>query len=211
MNITNIHYINLEHRKDRKEHVEKELLKIGMNGTRFNAIQMTNGAIGCSMSHLKLLQNAKANGDTHIMIVEDDITFTNPSLFVNQLNTFLQTHDKWDMILLAGNNISTYTPIDSTCVKVKKCQTTTGYIVNGHYLDKLINNVKIGLTYLLNNPSNKSDYAIDRYWFKLQEVDNWYLIIPLTVVQKEGYSDIEKRFTDYKNLMTNINKALRFI
>ncbi len=49
-------YINLDHRTDRKEHVEKELNIIGIHATRFEAIKMENGAIGCSMSHLKILQ-----------------------------------------------------------------------------------------------------------------------------------------------------------
>ena len=54
-------YINLDHRTDRKEHVEKELNIIGVNASRFEAIKMENGAIGCSMSHLKILQTALKN------------------------------------------------------------------------------------------------------------------------------------------------------
>jgi hypothetical protein len=50
-------------------------------------------------------------------------------------------------------------------------------------------------------------FAIDKYWFCLQQFDNWYLIIPPTIVQREGYSDIEKRVTNYKNMMTDIDKA----
>ena len=88
--ITNIFYINLEHRTDRKEHVETELLKIGLIGQRFNAIKMDNGAIGCSMSHLKLLQDAVKHNLEHILIVEDDITFLNPTLFINQINNFFK-------------------------------------------------------------------------------------------------------------------------
>ena len=50
--IKHILYINLDSRPDREAHIKKELLKIGFTGTRFNAIKMSNGAIGCSMSHL---------------------------------------------------------------------------------------------------------------------------------------------------------------
>jgi hypothetical protein len=49
-------------------------------------------------------------------------------------------------------------------------------------------------------------YAIDKYWFNLQKVDNWFLIIPLTVTQREDYSDIEKRPTNYTNVMTDLDK-----
>jgi len=52
-------YINLDTRPDRKEHVETQLNMIGIKADRFKAIKLNNGAIGCSMSHLKLLENAK--------------------------------------------------------------------------------------------------------------------------------------------------------
>jgi GR25 family glycosyltransferase involved in LPS biosynthesis len=63
-------YINLEHRTDRKELVEKELENIGIKAERFNAIKMENGAVGCSMSHLKLLQDALKNNLDHIANLE---------------------------------------------------------------------------------------------------------------------------------------------
>ena len=206
--ITNIFYINLEHRTDRKEHVETELLKIGLIGQRFNAIKMDNGAIGCSMSHLKLLQDAVKHNLKHILIVEDDITFLNPTLFINQINNFFKLHNNsWDVILFAGNNIPPYQNIDDTCIKVSRCQTTTGYLVNGHYIKILLQNVKMGLTQLLNNPFQRNLFAIDKYWFILQSVHNWYLIIPPTVVQQEGYSDIEKRVTNFEKHMQDLDKT----
>lgn len=206
--IKNIFYINLEHRTDRKEHVEKELLKIGFKeAQRFNAIKMENGAIGCSMSHLRILQDAQKNNLDHILIVEDDITFLDPELFKNQLNKFFETHkNDWDVVLLAGNNIPPYKNIDDTCIQVTRCQTTTGYIVNGHYIKTLLQNVKIGLTHLINKPAEHSKYAIDKYWFVLQQLYKWYLIVPLTVVQREDYSDIEKRVTNFEKHMLDVDK-----
>jgi glycosyl transferase family 25 len=205
--ITNAYYINLEHRIDRKEHIEKELNKMGIRATRFNAIQMKNGAIGCSLSHLKILEEAKKNKLSHVLIVEDDIVFLDDALFKSQLNKFFNLHgNNWDVVLIAGNNIPPYEVIDDTCVKVSRCQTTTGYLVNGHYIDVLASNVKRGITFLLNNPSDKAKYAIDKFWFELQKVDRWFLITPLTVVQKEGYSDIEQKETNYVKLMQDLDK-----
>ena len=206
--IKNIFYINLEHRIDRKEHVEKELLNIGLKEVqRFNAIKMENGAIGCSMSHLRILQDAQKNNLDHILIVEDDISFLDPELFKNQLNKFFETHkNNWDVVLLAGNNMPPYKIIDDTCIQVSRCQTTTGYIVNGHYIKTLLQNVKIGLTHLINKPTEHAKYAIDKYWFILQQLYKWYLIVPLTVVQREDYSDIEKRVTNYEKHMLDVDK-----
>jgi hypothetical protein len=55
-------------------------------------------------------------------------------------------------------------------------------------------------------PLQKLEYAIDRYWFELQRRDLWFLITPLSVVQREDYSDIEQRFTNYAHLMLDLDK-----
>jgi glycosyl transferase family 25 len=150
-----VYYINLEHRTDRKEHVEKELSILGIkHSNRFNAIKMANGAIGCTLSHIKLLQNAKANGLPYIMIVEDDIQFTKPTLFKDQLNGLLQSGETWDVILIAGNNLPPYTKINEYCVQVRQCQTTTGYIVKEGYYDTLIENMREGVKKLIQEHKN---------------------------------------------------------
>ena len=209
--IMNAFYINLHHRTDRKKHVEEQLNSIGINASRFNAIKMEDGAIGCSMSHLKLLQTALINNYDHILIVEDDITFLDPELFKSQFNKFLNKHgNNWDVILLAGNNMPPYEKTDDTCIKVSRCQTTTGYLVNGHYIKALVTNIKMGLTNLMKHPNNKNQFAIDKFWFVLQSASKWYLIIPTTVIQREDYSDIEKRITNYEKSMTDLDKKELF-
>lgn len=210
--IKNAFYINLDHRTDRKEHVTNQLTNLGLQGfERFNAIKMENGAVGCSMSHLKILQSAVQNNWDHVLIVEDDITFLDLELFKANFETFLQRNgNNWDVILLAGNNMPPYDTIDDVCIKVKRCQTTTGYLVNGHYIKKLMENVKMGLTQLIHKPASHAMYAIDKFWFVLQAVDKWYLIIPPTVVQREDYSDIEKKRTNYQKIMMDLDKKEMF-
>jgi glycosyl transferase, family 25 len=202
-------YINLLHREDRKIHVENELNKIGIvNAERFNAVKLTNGALGCSMSHLRCIQYAKQNGWDNVLVVEDDITFLDPELFKSQLKLFLEWHDdNWDMLLISGNNMLPYVHKDASCIKILNCLTTTGYLVKKDYYDTLIENYKEGIEKLLKEPTNKS-YTIDRYWMELQRKHNWYLLVPLSVIQREDYSDIEKRVTNFKNYMLNYNKIV---
>jgi GR25 family glycosyltransferase involved in LPS biosynthesis len=208
-------YINLESRADRRAHVEAQLasLKHSANGLstlvaeRFNAIKhATSGAIGCSMSHLRCIQLAKARGWDHVMVCEDDVLFTNVPLFLTQLTKFMATVPQWDVVLLAGNNVPPYRVVNSACVQVGSCQTTTAYIVRAHYYDALIANYRAGINLLMRSPEQKFHYAIDRYWFELQRRDRWFLITPLSVVQREDYSDIEQRFTSYGHLMLDLDK-----
>jgi len=202
-------YINLLSRTDRKDHVESELKKLGINNpARFNAIKMANGALGCSMSHLKCIELARENNYEYVFICEDDITFLNPTLFTMQLKMFLSKNMSWDVILVAGNNMVPFEAVDNTCIKVSNCQTTTGYIVKREYYDKLMENYKEGIQKQLREPT-VPDYKIDKYWFKLQREDNWFLIIPLSVIQREDYSDIEKKNTNFGNYMLNYNKAYK--
>lgn len=207
LDIKNTFYINLEYREDRKKHAEEQLEKIGIkNYQRFNAIEMDFGAIGCSMSHLKCLQIARENNWSHLLICEDDILFLDPELLVRQLNTFLENHqDDWDVVLLAGNNTSPYIEVDNCCLQVGRCQTTTGYIVKSHYYETLISNISESIEKLTADPYNRTSYAIDRYWFTLQQRDRWFLIVPLSVIQKNDYSDIEKKYISYSQAMMDMN------
>lgn len=203
-------YINLSSRPDRKQHVESQLNTIGIEAERFNAIKLPNGALGCSMSHLKCLEIAKSNSWPHLLIVEDDIKFLNPQLFKSQLNLFLSKHKSWDVVLIGGNNVPPYKKIDDTCVRVSMCQTTTGYLVSAHYFDILIDNFRSGIKKLIEFSDQRNNYAIDKYWFQLQSRDNWFLIIPLTVTQREDYSDIEKKATNYTPVMIDLDKESFF-
>tara|TARA_Y100000992_G_scaffold296538_1_gene258913 strand:- start:16934 stop:17599 length:666 start_codon:yes stop_codon:yes gene_type:complete len=209
--LQNTFYINLEHRTDRLEHVQNELKKIGINGERFNAIKTKSGAVGCTLSHIKCLELAKERNYEEVFICEDDITFTNPKLFLENLQKFCDNDDiMWDVLIIGGNNVPPYKQYYDYCARVFNCQTTTGYIVKQDFYDIIIKNFKEGLFNLMKNPENKREYAIDIYWKKLQMENFWYMITPPTVTQYTNYSDIEGRETYYDNLLLDMNKTWMF-
>ena len=207
MEITNILYINLEKRVDRKIHVEKQLSLIDLSGERFNACKLNNGRVGCSMSHLKCLQLAKERNWDHVFICEDDITFTKPNVFKRQLKKFLDRGLEWDVVIVAGNNVPPHSQFGDFCIKVSHCQTTTGYIVKKHYYDTLIENYREGITNLMKHPERHIEFAIDKNWIKLQQRDRWFFIIPATVIQYADYSDIEGKVINYNWHMLDIHKT----
>jgi len=211
--LENILFINLSHRLDRLQHVTQQFRLLGItHAERFNAIQTQSGAIGCSLSHIKCLEMAKKNKYKQIFICEDDITFTNPQLFLENMYQFENSEycANWDVLIVGGNNVPPYVQKTDYLIKISNCQTTTGYIVREHYYDVLIQNMKEGVNHLLRNPENKREYAVDMYWKKLQQRDKWYMIIPPTVVQYENYSDIEGRDVNYNHLLTDLDKEWLF-
>jgi glycosyl transferase family 25 len=210
MNKENVFYINLDHRTDRREHVERELSELGWDFTRFNAVKLPNNpALGCTLSHLKILEHAKSNKLDYVVIVEDDICFTNKPQFLENLNKTLASGKHFDVCILSGNLLPPYKPFVNDCaIQVSHSQTTTGYIVKKHYYDTLINNIKTGANLLLRNPTERHNYAIDMYWIQLQQKDTWIIVIPLTVTQIDSYSDIEMRNVNYTHLMLNEKKII---
>jgi len=64
------------------------------------------------------------------------------------------------------------------------------------------------MKYITTKNKNLINYfSIDCYWFNLQIIDKWYLVVPLTIVQKSDYSNIEKKNVNYNHLMLNLNKS----
>jgi hypothetical protein len=205
--LKHILYINLEHRIDRLHHVVGELGKIGVvHGERFPAIKMAAGNVGCTLSHIKCLELAKKNEWPLVFICEDDITFTNPRVFCESLRKFAESGIQWDVLIVGGNNCPPFQVINDFCIRVQNVQTTTGYIVRKEYYDVLLANFKDGVSRLMREPDKKKQYSIDIYWKQLQQVDRWFLLTPLTVVQNYDYSDIEGKMTDYRSMMLDVDK-----
>jgi GR25 family glycosyltransferase involved in LPS biosynthesis len=210
--INHVMYINLDSRQDRRQHIEVTLDRLGIDPskiTRLAATQTRNGAIGCSISHIRCLLHAKEHNWPHVLIVEDDLQFTDITKFKSQCNKFLQTGIRWDVVLMAGNNVGPHGPITDCCVKISMCQTTTGYLVKQDYYDTLLSNFKTGVDMLVANPRNHIQFAIDKYWFNLQKKDDWFLIYPLYGTQATNYSNIEGRHTNYDKLMLTLDKSYR--
>lgn len=194
-----IYYINLAHRKDRNEHVLQQIASIGCKGIRIDAVDCKHGAIGCGMSHIRCLELAKEHRMPFVCVVEDDIEFTDPDLFHKQLNAFLESSIDWDVLLL-GSNMGPPFDKEKGCLRVFNAQTTTGYIVKQYYYDTLLSSFKNSVGYLLSDYNVKL-FAIDIQWKRLQQRDRWYVLHPLTVIQREDYSDIEKGIVNYSSKM----------
>jgi glycosyl transferase family 25 len=190
-------YINLEHRKDRRKQILNELEKIPSHKIiRFNAIKDTQGHIGCSKSHIACLELAIQNNWKNVLIVEDDMIWSNYENNIKLLHTLL--NNNWDVISL-GNYAVKY---DKVNFRIFYGSGSHSYIVNNHYFKKLKENFEFGILKLIEgsnyDPSeklkNNHKYCLDRYWEKLMKNDNWYVTMPILCNQRPSYSDICNSF-----------------
>lgn len=157
---------------------------------RFNAIKHNHGGVGCTSSHIAVLEMAIQNKWKNYLVVEDDAVWS-PST-EQSLKLFSDLVKNPFDVLTLGIAHAKYT----SEYKLISGQTTTAYIVQEHYYPVLLQNFKEGLYNFLTT-GNYGAYALDQYWKHLQAKDNWYCVIPSLLIQRPSYSDIERKNTDY--------------
>ena len=189
--IQKVIYINLEHRVDRKQEIEQELQKYFPVDKilRFNAIKESHGGIGCTKSHIAVLEMAIKEKWSNYLVVEDDAIYSKN--FDNGYSLLEKLIKKSYDVITLGTVYANHT----SEFKLLSGQTTTAYIVHQKYYQTLLQNFKDGLTGFLMT-GNYPVFSIDQYWKRIQPRDNWYCIIPSLMIQRSGYSDIEKAVID---------------
>jgi GR25 family glycosyltransferase involved in LPS biosynthesis len=202
----NCYVINLEKNVERFNEVQKELEKINVSCTRFNAIQHEKGNIGCCMSHLECLKLAKERNLPYVMIWEDDsMFFRDPKDFLAKVTSFHNNVKEWDVLLVSANNFRPFDKINDNYIQVKNAQCANAYIVKNHYYQTLIDIFNVAKTQLLRgSPSHL--FMSDIIWKYLQYKHKWYMIIPNYITQRPYYSDIERKNVDYLDAYSNYDK-----
>ena len=197
--IDKIYYINLKHRKDRKEHIENQIKKIIdpklSITTRFNAIANKNGCIGCSESHLAVMEECIQNNYNNVLIFEDDFEFIIDKYeFKNYLDNFFKKKIDYDILLLGVNGPSFANKIDF--FKVTNSLTTSGFIINNRVFKQFRDICKESISGL--EQKKLGSYCIDELWKKIQRNGNVYTFPKRVGRQRVDYSDICKKLVDYK-------------
>lgn len=199
------YYINLDERRDRREHFEKNIRSVPFFSSieRMRAVKHSDGAIGCGMSHINALLLAKQNyrDDSYIAVLEDDFCLLDVEACAEFIASFSKICDSedWDCLILTprGKTMTTNNHITRCGFKhIIESQTTTGYIVKMTMVDALIENLKTAVEKLLRG-GDRNIYSIDQYWKKLQTRYRWYYYQSIFAGQLPGWSNIENRMTNY--------------
>lgn len=190
--IEKVVYINLANRIDRREHMEQMTNIFGDKVIRFEAIEMKPGCIGCSKSHIKVLELAIQNNWRNVLILEDDVEWNYKEEAYECFKNL--TNNVFDVILLGGFR----SKFDKYTYKLSNALGTSSYLVNGHYFQTLLNKQQSALSELLKNREHMSasqcritsQFHCDRCWESLMEKDSWFIVVPNLLYQLDGYSDI---------------------
>lgn len=202
-----IFYINLASRPDRREHFLAEIAKLTNDMSRVHLIDAvavkTNGALGCTLSHIKTFELIEAHPEWEKCIVfEDDFTFRYQTIKENTrlLCDFFENplFKDWDLVNLSFNpgRVAWYDTVDPNVKRVHYTQTTSGYCISRDFVPKLKENFLQSAENMSLN-GNTQINCCDINWNQLAPVSQWYLITPAVGYQYNNFSDIEQRVTTY--------------
>lgn len=199
--ISKIFYINLDKRIDRHAEIEEELRSHGLVGERFSAHYHPMGFVGCTHSHLDVLKIAQERDYANVLILEDDFEF-----LVSQEemeNAFEQLFSgstlgpNFDVCKLSYSLCeSEELPETPFLTRVLFSQTSSGYLINRHYYDTLINVLENALP-ILEQTGQHWLYTIDQAWHPLQKRDRWVCFTQRLGKQRSGFSDNSQCYVDY--------------
>jgi len=167
------YYINLDSRLDRRTQIEIELDKLGIKAQRFPAVVKTPEILGCSISHLEVLKDAKARNLKNVLIFEDDFELTvTTDKFWQSLTEFFDTNINYKVLMISHklNKAKNFSPL---LYEIISASTSSGYLVDASAYDDLIRLYEISVP-MLEKTGQELIYANDKIWVKLQERGKWF-------------------------------------
>ncbi len=201
-----VYYINLAHRKDRREQIEAELAKLGVPASKLQRIDAIykpkQGILGCGLSHKLVMEEFLKSSHTTCLVFEDDFQLTvDPTFATFLLKQITELNPTPDVVMLAGKVFES-TPTSSPFLqKVNDAQTTSAYWIHRKFAPILLQNLTESTKLLADafktDHKPKHEVCLDIYWKRLQPSSHWFILHPKLGLQRESYSDIECRMTNY--------------
>ena len=193
-----IYVINLDRRPDRFETFKKELSKYDINDVeKFSAIDgskieiinspILSGELGVLESHLEIIRKCKEENIKNVLILEDDVYFTDEVLNLDDYMS--KVPSDWDFIYFGGNHVYGQKPqlINDKIIKLNFTVALQCVAINSSMFE------------IIEMVLSKKQKQVDGYYADLHNRFNAYGFYPNMAKQKAGFSDIQNRNVDYSN------------
>ena len=181
------------------ETAKGELKQIETTGFRSKHYQLTRGAIGCYLSHVKVWKDIVEKGHKNGLIFEDDVTLPE-NMYERMMNSMKGVPDDWDVLLFGFHC--------KECENVKNYRKVDRFILLHCYAISYSGIVKM----LKTNSLFPITQQIDSYMSELSpDILNIYTVKNPIIHQNGSRTDIQMPIIKKKNVDVNdrmkINKS----
>lgn len=198
-----VYVINLDSRPDRWEHIQS-VWKGVFPLVRIPAVQQTPGWKGCSLSHIKAVEEAKSRGEPYVLVLEDDCIprkrhpMAVKALWDEVMVKLASNQDKWDVVL--GGATWAEGGLPPTINKELSAHNANVYNLHkGYCTHWTLWNVNTTYDKLMQYKTTL-DSEIDIYMYQVFRVK---VVVPFLAEQQHGHSDIIGQNVDYYGLFNH--------
>jgi len=199
--ITNVVYVNLDSRTDRKSQVEEELKIFNpeqihrVPGIVPEVLDLANKNVALARAHVNAVKLARDNKWENTLFLEDDSVWANLEesfpIFEKLIN------QPYDAIMLGAHHAD----YDKETFRVKKAQNGASYLLHISHYDVFIEKMESMINSFIPGVTKHEDVQGDRVVFgPLQQEYKWYLVSPPMMIQKGGYSDREGQYRNFSTV-----------
>lgn len=155
-----------------------EMKQLETTGFRYKHYQLTKGAIGCYLSHVKIWENMLVNQNTSALIFEDDARL--PPNFLKLTKAYMKLiPEDWDIILLG--KVCNDCEDHGAYYKVNRFILLHTYVINARAVQKII---QTGTLFPIGQ-------QLDAYLSELSDILNIYAVKNDIVRQAGSRTDIQ--------------------
>lgn len=167
---------------------------MGLKPTRIEAIERSEGWKGVRDTFLAIINNAKLNGLSRILVFEDDIIFLerDPAYYAKVFSEIDKTD--WHLLYLSATTHRNLKPYNDYLLFAEGCKGMHTIAFNQSSYDLILSNIDL---------NKKIDVFMKE---NIQPLGKSFISNILCTTQKPDYSDIEKKKVDYHFIQSRFAK-----
>jgi GR25 family glycosyltransferase involved in LPS biosynthesis len=208
-----IYCINLEHRKDRKEHSLTQFTELGVPHEKVIYPHFTKdargGVYGCFDSHMKVWNDflTKYPNEKYCLVFEDDFVVSKKTKSIMKKSTkFIETnYDDIDILVLHSSRVPTYNNINNEIFTNGYGCNTQSLFITRHYIESII--TKYGKL-----PEANGRHIDVELNMNILDKDNWVYTEKVFYTNKQYVTQLIDKSDNYSGKLdelfrTDVNKS----
>lgn len=186
--------VNLSRRRDRFREFASELWNHGINAVRIEGCDMREmGNDGCTWAHRKVLDIIASSTWNRVLVLEDDFKCEFEGIQARFGSMIPHVPEDWDILYLGGHYADApIRRINPYVIQIHRMKTTSSYGITRDAARRLA-------------PSIYGGGPIDELFSHFTEQNKAYIFQPRLMVQRGGYSDLQRLVTDNSACMQDTN------